>query len=102
MGAFCRWRVSRHLFCLIAVAMQFISLDASISHDSIGGMAGGIVTAPFDLIKTRLQSDTYQLHQAKSIHAPKAVIERKGIFKLLHAFVETGHILSYAALCSFR
>lgn len=49
---------------------------------SLGGMAGGIVTAPFDLVKTRLQSSLFASGHTKTGG--------------LHAFVETGKILRYA------
>lgn len=66
-------------------------------------MAGAIVTAPFDLVKTRLQSDTYMQEQAKlaanNSSKPVTVIQRRGVLKLLHAFVETGHILAYVDNC---
>ncbi|CCK68044.1 Rim2p KNAG_0A03630 [Huiozyma naganishii CBS 8797] len=36
----------------------------------IGGMAGAVVTCPFDLVKTRLQSDIYQsIYQSKAVPA---------------------------------
>ncbi|GAV51994.1 hypothetical protein ZYGR_0AF04660 [Zygosaccharomyces rouxii] len=35
----------------------------------IGGMAGSVVTCPFDLVKTRLQSDVYQnVYKSKAIY----------------------------------
>lgn len=35
----------------------------------IGGMAGAVVTCPFDLVKTRLQSDVYQnIYKSKAIY----------------------------------
>lgn len=72
----------------------------------VGGMAGAIVTAPFDLVKTRLQSDTYVKEQQAKMTASTSnivskpastVIERRGVLKLLHAFVETGHILGFGS-----
>ncbi|GAA5828187.1 hypothetical protein JCM11251_002627 [Rhodosporidiobolus azoricus] len=55
----------------------------------LGGMCGSIVTAPFDVVKTRLQSD---LFQAKVVDGGKAVT-RTGVKGLLWNFVDTGKIL---------
>ncbi|KIM21248.1 hypothetical protein M408DRAFT_18444 [Serendipita vermifera MAFF 305830] len=48
----------------------------------LGGMCGGIVTAPFDVVKTRLQSDMF-----------KAAAPTRPTTNLFYHFVETGHIL---------
>ncbi|BGP12469.1 hypothetical protein JCM10213_006964 [Rhodosporidiobolus nylandii] len=55
----------------------------------LGGMCGSIVTAPFDVVKTRLQSD---LFQARAASGAKAVT-REGVKGLLWNFVDTGKIL---------
>ncbi|GAA5856226.1 hypothetical protein JCM8547_000829 [Rhodosporidiobolus lusitaniae] len=57
----------------------------------LGGMCGSIVTAPFDVVKTRLQSDLFQA-KAHAGDAGKAVT-RSGIKGLLWNFVDTGKIL---------
>ncbi|GAA5892123.1 hypothetical protein JCM6882_005700 [Rhodosporidiobolus microsporus] len=55
----------------------------------LGGMCGSIVTAPFDVVKTRLQSD---LFQARAVEGAKAGT-RTGIKGLLWNFVDTSKIL---------
>jgi len=57
----------------------------------LGGMAGACVTAPFDLVKTRLQSDVFS--QKAAVRATTRNTPRTGIVKLLYHFVETGAIL---------
>ncbi|EIN06233.1 mitochondrial carrier [Punctularia strigosozonata HHB-11173 SS5] len=52
----------------------------------LGGMCGAIVTSPFDVVKTRLQSDLFRQQ-----HPVNAGAQRTG--GLLWNFVETGHIL---------
>ncbi|KAF9231462.1 mitochondrial carrier protein RIM2 [Melanogaster broomeanus] len=60
----------------------------------LGGMCGAIVTSPFDVVKTRLQSSLF-----REKHAPVGMLgggvatlpQRSG--GLLWNFVETGHIL---------
>jgi solute carrier family 25 protein 33/36 len=64
-------------------------LILSLGLNSLGGMCGSIVTAPFDVVKTRLQSD---LFQAKVVDGGK-VVTRTGIKGLLWNFVDTGKIL---------
>lgn len=49
----------------------------------LGGMCGAVVTAPFDVVKTRLQSSMFQ--------ASTSAATRSG--NLFYHFVETGHIL---------
>ncbi|GAA6035961.1 hypothetical protein JCM8097_005187 [Rhodosporidiobolus ruineniae] len=56
----------------------------------LGGMCGSIVTAPFDVVKTRLQSD---LFQARVVADTGKVVTRTGIRGLLWNFVDTGKIL---------
>lgn len=90
LAAFCGWRVrlwklfKRHL-------------DIDIVLFSLGGMCGAIVTSPFDVVKTRLQSSLF-----REGHAAVGVIGNGSGSAILHAprhsgllwnFVETGHIL---------
>ncbi|KAM5541366.1 hypothetical protein V8D89_004920 [Ganoderma adspersum] len=59
----------------------------------VGGMCGAIVTSPFDVVKTRLQSDLFRVkHVGVSIEAngTAAVTVRRN---LLWHFVETAHII---------
>lgn len=43
----------------------------------VGGMAGAVVTCPFDLVKTRLQSDVYQsLYKSKAIYNAGTVTQK--------------------------
>ncbi|TFL02267.1 mitochondrial carrier [Pterulicium gracile] len=56
-----------------------------------GGMCGAIVTSPFDVVKTRLQSDLFQAQHQRS--APGAGGAVSSARSLLYNFVETGHIL---------
>jgi solute carrier family 25, member 33/36 len=66
--------------------------------NSLGGMCGAIVTSPFDVVKTRLQSS---LFQAKSTSVGlmgsggSVVVGAPRSSGLLWNFVETGHILRY-------
>merc|ERR1711939_1302030 len=53
----------------------------------VGGMCGAIVTAPFDVVKTRLQSDIYSQRKASSTGY------LQGTRRLLYHFVETGILL---------
>ncbi|BGP21420.1 mitochondrial carrier protein RIM2 [Rhodotorula toruloides] len=55
-----------------------------------GGMCGAIVTAPFDVVKTRLQSD---LFAHKAAEAGKQSVQRTGARGLLWNFVDTGKIM---------
>ncbi|KII86060.1 hypothetical protein PLICRDRAFT_165722 [Plicaturopsis crispa FD-325 SS-3] len=67
----------------------------------LGGMCGAIVTSPFDVVKTRLQSSLFSQH-----HQPSASVQLQGSAtstatlarggpagRLLWNFVETAHIL---------
>ncbi|KAJ7027883.1 mitochondrial carrier [Mycena alexandri] len=60
----------------------------------LGGMCGAIVTSPFDVVKTRLQSSLFQKHSTVSM----AGVNGAGAYaaprpNLFYNFVETGHIL---------
>lgn len=56
-------------------------------------MCGAIVTAPLDVVKTRLQSSLYQdAHRATVRKGAKGAIVSRAR-NLLWNFVETGHIL---------
>ncbi|WWC68049.1 uncharacterized protein I206_101968 [Kwoniella pini CBS 10737] len=64
---------------------------------SVGGMAGAIVTSPFDVVKTRLQSDLFR-HSAsepikKAINANQADAARTGIRGTLYQFVDTVYLI---------
>ncbi|KAG6329946.1 hypothetical protein ID866_9145 [Astraeus odoratus] len=61
----------------------------------LGGMCGAIVTSPFDVVKTRLQSSLFQ-----EKHVPLGVVGGNGVATISHRgggllwnFIETGHIL---------
>lgn len=56
-------------------------------------MCGGIVTAPFDVVKTRLQSDLFRSNPATSAAATTKTATRSGIRLLLWHFADTGTIL---------
>lgn len=67
------------------------------NHPSLGGMCGAIVTSPFDVVKTRLQSSLF-----REGHATLDLMTNGSGGALLHGprhggllwnFVETGHIL---------
>jgi hypothetical protein len=61
---------------------------------SVGGMAGAIVTSPFDVVKTRLQSSLFQHTTTAHVSAGgTATLAGKPPGGLLYNFVETGHIL---------
>ncbi len=57
-------------------------------------MCGAIVTSPFDVVKTRLQSDLFRAkhHIAVEGNGVAAVAVRRN---LLWHFVETAHIIRY-------
>ncbi|KAK4055279.1 Pyrimidine nucleotide transporter, mitochondrial [Microbotryomycetes sp. JL201] len=59
----------------------------------LGGMCGSVVTAPFDLVKTRLQSSMYS-HASSAAAAKQSTSHaRNPIRALVAAFVDTGAIL---------
>lgn len=59
----------------------------------LGGMCGSIVTAPFDVVKTRLQSDLFQPRSSSTSAVVGSTSGRSGIRALLWNFVDTGLIL---------
>ncbi|KAF8959612.1 mitochondrial carrier protein RIM2 [Flammula alnicola] len=62
----------------------------------LGGMCGAIVTSPFDVVKTRLQSDLFrQKHSAVNVigNGGSVVISAPRPASLLYNFVETGYII---------
>ncbi|KAF8831583.1 hypothetical protein HHX47_DHR1000489 [Lentinula edodes] len=62
----------------------------------LGGMCGAIVTSPFDVVKTRLQSDLFRKKHAMSVvggGGAGSVVVGAPRSNLLYNFVETGHIL---------
>ncbi|WVF69683.1 hypothetical protein IAT40_004462 [Kwoniella sp. CBS 6097] len=64
---------------------------------SLGGMAGAIVTSPFDVVKTRLQSDLFR-HSAQPIkaaaaEAAKSTTARAGVSGTLYQFVDTVYLI---------
>jgi len=61
---------------------------------SLGGMCGAIVTSPFDVVKTRLQSDLFRQKHAgvgALVGDSVVLVRRPGGF--LWHFVETAHII---------
>jgi len=60
---------------------------------SVGGMCGAIVTSPFDVVKTRLQSSLFQEKHTTLSLAGNGVLTVPHRTSLLYNFVETGHIL---------
>lgn len=58
----------------------------------LGGMSGAIVTAPFDVVKTRLQSDLFAT-SAKTPISPSSTGVLNTTRRLLYHFVETGVLL---------
>jgi solute carrier family 25, member 33/36 len=64
-------------------------------------MCGAIVTSPFDVVKTRLQSDLFrEKHATLSLSgaAGNGVVTIPRRANLLWHFVETGHILRCVSL----
>ncbi|KAG6828039.1 hypothetical protein H0H93_015111, partial [Arthromyces matolae] len=63
----------------------------------LGGMCGAIVTSPFDVVKTRLQSDLFQKTATVGLVSNggggAVVVGLPRSNGLLYNFVETGHIL---------
>lgn len=81
-----RWRVSNSLSHRCTGPTK---LTRSGAPARLGGMCGSIVTAPFDVVKTRLQSDLFQ----QRVAGPAKASSRTGIRALLYNFVDTAVIL---------
>jgi hypothetical protein len=88
MAAFRGWRVRAPLH-------DPTRSDAFWVLFSLGGMCGAIVTSPFDVVKTRLQSSLFQQHTTARIATGSGTVALapKPPGGLLYNFVETGHIL---------
>jgi len=65
----------------------------SVGHfmaGGLGGLCGAVATAPFDLVKTRLQSNTFKpIGNSKTF----STIPKNSVGRLLWNFVETGQII---------
>jgi solute carrier family 25 protein 33/36 len=61
----------------------------------LGGMCGAIVTSPFDVVKTRLQSSLFREKHAAvgMVGGGTVAVGTPRPSGLLWNFVETGHIL---------
>ncbi|KAK9470979.1 mitochondrial carrier domain-containing protein [Dipodascopsis tothii] len=59
----------------------------------MGGMMGAIFTCPFDVVKTRLQSDFYSSNSAQNTAAKAAVSGSRPFGAITRHFIETGHII---------
>lgn len=77
-------------------------------YRSLGGLCGAIVTSPFDVVKTRLQSSLFREGQtavgvfSSGGGGASAVLQATPRHPgLLWNFVETGHILRYADLLAY-
>ena len=71
---------------------------------SLGGMCGAIVTSPFDVVKTRLQSSLFH-HKHATVGVSMSgsgggsmMMTAPRSSGLLYNFVETGHIIRYVAV----
>ena len=83
----------------VRVLLNFTAFS-NIYFNRLGGMCGAIVTSPFDVVKTRLQSSLFrEKHSAVNIISKasgEALVLPKRPGGLLYNFVETGQILRYA------
>lgn len=59
----------------------------------LGGMCGAIVTSPFDVVKTRLQSSLFRENRMSmaGVHGAEAYVAPRS--NVLYNFIETGHII---------
>lgn len=65
-----------------------------LTYRRLGGMCGAIVTSPFDVVKTRLQSDLFKVKASTvSLAGNGTATVAVSRPNLLWHFVETGHIL---------
>jgi solute carrier family 25 protein 33/36 len=58
---------------------------------AVGGMAGAVLTAPLDVVKTRLQSDFYR----ERVAASRAAVPARGGLEVWRHLTETAIILRY-------
>jgi solute carrier family 25, member 33/36 len=58
---------------------------------AVGGMAGAVLTAPLDVVKTRLQSDFYR----ERVAASRAAVPARGGLEVWRHLKETAIILRY-------
>jgi solute carrier family 25 protein 33/36 len=65
MGTFCGWRVGPLRLTGNLASRLSLKNILYIVLNRLGGMCGAIVTAPFDLVKTRLQSSTYHADRSQ-------------------------------------
>ena len=63
---------------------------------AVGGMSGAVLTAPLDVLKTRLQSDFYR-DRLQAAKQTGTATSRFGVWRHL---VETGVIMRYSTLNS--
>lgn len=84
LAALRSWRVSGHLLLLIA----YIHV-----YPRVGGLCGAIVTSPFDVVKTRLQSSLFREKYGVVVGSNGAAVLSHRSGGLLWNFVETGYIL---------
>ena len=101
MAALFCWRVRTHTcnnFTSISCFSSNMYQTVFFFLSSLGGMCGAVVTSPFDVVKTRLQSDLFrQKHSGVGAVVGDSVVlvRRPGGF--LWHFVETSHIIRYAS-----
>lgn len=70
-----------------------------LSMFRLGAMCGAIVTSPFDVVKTRLQSDLFKVKPASvTLAGNGSLVIPHRPNNLLYHFVETGHILRWVLL----
>jgi solute carrier family 25 protein 33/36 len=66
----------------------------------LGGMCGAILTSPFDVVKTRLQSDLFR-HKHAAVgtmgNSSTVVVGAPRTTGFLYNFVETGGIIRYVS-----
>jgi hypothetical protein len=97
MAALPSWRVRTHAHD----STRYRVFSSNLTHSffyfyprSLGGMCGAVVTSPFDVVKTRLQSDLFRQKHAGvgAVVGDSVVLVRRPGGFLWH-FVETAHII---------
>ncbi|KAH9987499.1 mitochondrial carrier domain-containing protein [Russula vinacea] len=83
---------------LPAKSWQHLLPEGTRAHNthsiSLGGMCGAVVTSPFDVVKTRLQSDLFrQKHAGVGAVVGDSVVLVRRPGGILWHFVETAHII---------